>query len=45
MAGARRTIVDDASISERPCREWFQRSNNGDFNVDDRMRPRPMKKF
>ena len=23
-------------ISERTCREWFQRFRNGDFNVEDR---------
>jgi len=23
-----------AAISERTCREWFQRFKNGDFNVD-----------
>ena len=26
----------EAAISERTCREWFQRFKNGDFDVDDR---------
>ena len=26
-------IYDDAAISERTCREWFQRFKNGDFDV------------
>ena len=25
-----------AAISERTCREWFQRFKNGDFDVEDR---------
>ncbi|GFV35859.1 uncharacterized protein TNCV_2866191 [Trichonephila clavipes] len=25
----------DAAISERTCREWFQRFKNGDFDVED----------
>ncbi|KAM0733621.1 Mariner Mos1 transposase [Formica fusca] len=25
----------EAAISERRCREWFQRFKNGDFHVDD----------
>jgi len=27
---------DEAAISERTCREWFQRFENGDFDVEDR---------
>ena len=27
---------DEAAISERMCREWFQRFKNGDFDVEDR---------
>ena len=27
---------DEAAISERTCREWFQRFKNGDFDVEDR---------
>ena len=26
----------EAAISERTCREWFQRFKNGDFDVQDR---------
>ena len=26
----------EATISERTCREWFQRFKNGDFDVEDR---------
>ena len=26
----------EAAISERTCREWFQRFKNGDFDVKDR---------
>jgi len=26
----------EAAISERTCREWFQRFKNGDFHVEDR---------
>jgi len=25
----------EADISERTCREWFQRFKNGDFDVED----------
>jgi len=25
----------EAAISERTCREWFQRFRNGDFDVED----------
>lgn len=47
-AEARRMIVDtygEASISERTCREWFQRFKSGDFDVEDKERPGPVKKF
>jgi len=27
---------DEAAISETTCREWFQRFENGDFDVEDR---------
>ncbi|EGI67886.1 Mariner Mos1 transposase, partial [Acromyrmex echinatior] len=27
---------DEAAISERTCREWFQRFKNDDFDVEDR---------
>ena len=26
----------DAALSERTCREWFQRFKNGDFDVDNK---------
>lgn len=26
----------DAALSERTCREWFQRFKNGDFDVEDK---------
>ena len=26
----------ETDISERTCREWFQRFKNGDFDVEDR---------
>jgi len=26
----------EVAISERTCREWFQRFKNGDFDVEDR---------
>jgi len=29
-------IYGEAAISERTCREWFQRFKNGDFDVEDR---------
>lgn len=38
-------IYGEASISERTCREWFQRYKSGDFDVEDKERPGPVKKF
>lgn len=35
----------EAAISERTCREWFQRYKMGDFGVEDKERPGPVKKF
>jgi len=29
-------IYGEAAISERTCREWFQRFKNSDFDVEDR---------
>jgi len=26
----------ETAISERTCREWFQRFNNGDFDIENR---------
>ena len=31
--------------SERSCRHWFQRFNNGDFDLKDKERPGQPKKF
>ncbi|EFN88733.1 Histone-lysine N-methyltransferase SETMAR, partial [Harpegnathos saltator] len=31
-------IYGEAAISERTCREWFQRFKNGDFHVEDQHR-------
>ena len=28
-------IYGEVAISERTCREWFQRFKNGDFDVED----------
>ena len=39
MAEAHRLLSStqaEAALSERTCREWFQRFNSGDFDVDDR---------
>lgn len=47
-AEARRMIVEtygEASISDRTCREWFQRYKSGNFDVEDKQRPGPVKKF
>jgi len=47
-AEARRIIVEtygEDSISERTCREWFQRYKSGDFDMKDKKHPGPMKKF
>ena len=27
---------DEVALSERSCREWFQKFKNGDFDVEDR---------
>ena len=38
-AGTHRMLSNtygEADISERTCREWFQRFKNGDFDVEDR---------
>jgi len=28
----------DAALSERSCREWFQKFKNGEFDVEDKER-------
>jgi len=38
-------IYGEAAISERTCREWFQRFKNGDFDVEDRHSGRREKVF
>lgn len=47
-AEARRMIVEtygESCISERTCREWFQKFKNGEYDVQDKQRPGPVKKF
>ena len=46
-AEAHRSLVEvygDAALSERSCREWFQKFKNGEFDVEDKEREgRPVK--
>ena len=38
---AHRLLVEtygDAALSERSCREWFQKFKNGEFDVEDKER-------
>ena len=40
-AKAHRLLVeayDDVDLSERSCREWFQKFKNGEFDVEDKER-------
>ena len=38
-AEAHRLLVEgDAALSERSCREWFQKFKNGEFDVEDKER-------
>ena len=40
-AEAHRLLVEtysEAALSERSCREWFQKFKNGEFNIEDRER-------
>ena len=40
-AEAHRLLVEiygDAALSERSCREWFQKFKNGEFDVEDKKR-------
>ena len=30
------STYDEAALSERTCREWFQHFKSGDFDVEDR---------
>ena len=41
VAEAHRLLVeayDDAALSERSCREWFQKFKNSEFDVEDKER-------
>lgn len=40
-----REAYGDHALSERTCREWFQRFKTGDFDVEDKAHGRPPKKF
>ena len=47
-AEAHRILVEtysDHALSERTCRDWFNRFKNGDFNLQDRERSGTSKKF
>ena len=38
-AEAHRLLVetyDEAALSERSCREWFQKFKNGEFDIEDK---------
>jgi len=35
----------DAALSERSCREWFQKIKNGEFDVEDKKRSRRSKVY
>lgn len=38
-------IYGEQALSERSCREWFQRFKSGDYNVNDKKRTGAKKKF
>lgn len=47
-AGAHRMLADaygEYALSERMCREWFQRFKSGDYDLSNKGRGRPPKKF
>lgn len=47
-ADAHQTLAEaygDHALSERTCREWFQRFKTRDFDVEDKAHGRPPKKF
>lgn len=47
-AEAYRMIVEvygESSLGETTCRDWFRRFKSGDFDVEDKKRPGPAKKF
>lgn len=35
----------EGCISERTCREWFQKFKNGEYDIEDKERPGPEKKL
>jgi len=47
-AEAHRMLVEiygDTAPTDKPCREWFRRFKDGDFNVEDKPRSGQPKKF
>ncbi|EGI62942.1 Mariner Mos1 transposase [Acromyrmex echinatior] len=47
-AEAHRLLVeayDKAALSERSCREWFQKFKNGEFDVEDKERSGRLKVY
>ena len=38
-------VYGDAALNETTCRDWFRRSKDGDFDVDDRPREGRPKTF
>lgn len=47
-AESHRLLVEaygDHALSETTCRDWFRRIKSGDFDVKDKQRPGPSKKF
>ena len=47
-AEAHRLLVrtyGEAALTERSCREWFQKFKNGDFNIEDKERSGRLKVY
>ena len=47
-AEAHRLLVEtyrEAALSERSCREWFQKFKNGEFDIEDKERSRRPKVY
>ena len=45
---AHRSLVEtysEAALSERSCREWFQKFKNGEFDIEDKERSRRPKVY
>ena len=38
-------VYGDAALTKTTCRDWFRRSRDGDFDIDDRPRERRPKTF